>query len=293
MFRSVIAAVFIGVLGGFWIALVNGSIEVFPYYVEGVWHYQVAVNSVAPILVGAVIGALVGANIRLALAPGRAGGFVLGSLVGVVVGVMLAMAQIVLVALAALLQEYDVEYGFLLMRFSGILAAATLIGAVTGLLAAGRSLAAPLPGVVVGALTAVTFALPAIAAALTVLVSVWSTSVVWVSTTTLTYALPQLPVFLAGAGSGAIVGVAHRQRAQYSENDMPIVIGILFGSMVAVTAASPSFHYVVLGLSPPDSSFSLALYMFRVLAGLLCGVAVGMIMVYAVQWIVSMRRVRS
>ena len=133
MLKSVITAACIGVLGGFWIALVDGSIEIFQNYVDGVWRYQIEFNSAAEILVGAVIGVLAGANIRLALDPERADGFVFGALVGLAVGILLALAQIAFVALSALLQIYDVEYGFLLTRFSGILAAAALIGAIAGL----------------------------------------------------------------------------------------------------------------------------------------------------------------
>ena len=289
MIRSVITAAFIGVLGGFWIALINGSIEIFQNYVEGVLRYQVVVNSVAVILVGAVVGALVGANIHLAFAPERADGFVLGSLGGVAVGIILVLAQMALVALATLLREYNVEYDFLLTRFSGIIAAAALIGAVTGLLTVKRSLAAPLPGAVVGALTAAAFALPAIAATLIVLVSVWSTSVVWVSTSTLTYALPQLPVLLAGAGSGAIIGAVYRRRGLGESDISPTTIGVLLGTVTAVTASSASFHYVVLGLFPSESSFSLMLYVFRVLVGLLFGVSVGLLVTFATLRMIASR----
>ena len=290
MLRSVITAAFIGVLGGFWFALVNDSIEVFQNYVDGVLRYQVVVNSVAVILVGAIIGALAGANIHLALAPERAEGFVLSSLVGVVVGIVLVLAQTALVSLSALLQEYHVEYDFLLTRFSGIIAAAALIGAATGLLAVERSLAAPLPGAVVGALTAAAFALPAIAATVIALVSVWSTSVVWVSTSTLNYALPQLPVLLAGAGSGAIIGAVHRRRG-LSESDLPpTTIGVLLGTLTAVTASSLSFHYVILGLESSASSFSIALFVFRTLLGLVAGSVVGLLVIVVRQRIAPSRR---
>ena len=281
MLKSVITAVFIGVLGGFWIALVNDSIEVFRNYVDGVWRYQVEVRSFAAPVIGGVIGALAGANIRLALADERADGFVRGALAGCAVGALLVAGQAALVALAALLQVYEVEYGFLLTRFAGIFATAAIIGAMAGLLAVGRSLAALLPGAVVGALTAAAFALPTIAAALAVLVSAWSISAAWVFTSTLTYALSQLPVLLAGAGSGAIVGAAHRQRGRDSENDTPIAIGVMLGAVSAVTTSSLSFHYVVLGLAYSHASFSLGLLVFRVLVGLLCGVAVGLAVIFA------------
>ena len=287
MLRSVITAACIGVLGGFWFALVSGSIEIFQNYVDGVLRYQVVVNSVAMILVGAVVGALAGANIHLAFAPERVDRFVLGSLGGVIVGLILVLAQMALVTLAALLQEYSVEYDFLLTRFSGIIAAAALIGAATGLLTVERSLAAPLPGAVVGALTAAAFALPAIAATLVVLVSVWSTSVVWVSTSTLTYALPQLPVLLAGAGSGAIIGAARRRRWPGKTGISPTTIGVLLGTVTAVTASSAPFNYVVLGLFP---SFSLMLYVFRVLLGLIFGVSVGLFVTYVMLRVIASRK---
>ncbi|MCY4577657.1 MAG: hypothetical protein OXD31_01280 [Chloroflexi bacterium] len=68
MLKSVITSACIGTLGGLWVALVNGSIELFQNYVDGAWRYQVELNSVAEILVGAVIGVLAGANIPLAFA---------------------------------------------------------------------------------------------------------------------------------------------------------------------------------------------------------------------------------
>ena len=289
MIKSVITAACIGLLGGLWIALVSDGIEIFQNYVDGVLRYQVVVNSIAVILVGVVVGALVGANIHLALAPERANGFVLGSLGGVVVGIILVLAQMALVTLAALLQEYNVEYDFLLTRFSGIIAAAALIGAATGLLAVKRSFATPLLGALVGALTAFTFALPAIAGTVIVLVSVWSTSLVWVSTSTLNYALPQLPVLLAGAGSGAIIGAVHRRRGLDDSDIAPTTIGVLLGTVTAVTTSSASFHYVVLGLVPSESSFSLTLYVFRVLVGLLCGVSVGLLVTFATLRMISSR----
>lgn len=290
MIKSVITAACIGLLGGLWIALITGNIEIFQNNVDGVLRYQVVVNSIAVILVGVVVGALVGANIHLALAPERTAGFVLGSLGGVVVGIILVLAQMALVTLAALLQEYNVESDFLLTRFSGIIAAAALIGAATGLLTVERSLAAPIPGAVVGALAAAAFALPAIAGTVIVLVSVWSTSVVWVSTSTLNYALPQLPVLLAGAGSGAIIGTVHKRRGLDDSDISPTTIGVLLGTVTAVTTSSASFHYVVLGLVPSESSFSLTLYVFRVLVGLLCGVSVGLLVTFATLRMIDSRK---
>ena len=65
MLKSVITAACIGVLGGFWIALVDGSIEIFQNYVDGVWRYQIEFNSAAEILVGTVIGVLAGRTFDL------------------------------------------------------------------------------------------------------------------------------------------------------------------------------------------------------------------------------------
>lgn len=284
MTRSVTTAVFIGVLGGFWFALVNGSIELFQNYVEGVWRYQFGVRSFAAPLVGAVIGALAGANIHLALTQARADAFVRGALAGCAVGTLLVAGQAVLVALATLLQVYDIEYGFLLTRFVGILSVAVLIGAVAGLLGGVCSLAAPLPGAVVGALAAAALALPVIVVALTVLMSGWDISVAWVFASTLIYALPQLPVLLAGAGSGAIIGAVHKQRAMDGADIDSIAVGVIMGAVAAVTASSPSFHYVILGLESSASSFSIALFVFRTLLGLVTGSVVGLLIIAARRW---------
>ena len=211
MLKSVITAACIGVLGGFWIALVDGSIEIFQNYVDGVWRYQIEFNSAAEILVGAVIGVLAGANIRLALDPERADGFVSGALVGLAVGILLALAQIAFVALSALLQIYDVEYGFLLTRFSGILAAAVFIGALAGLLKSSFSLAAPLPSGVAGALVAIAFMMPIVmGAALTIPIADWGAPVGGAFSST--YLSPHLPVLLACAGTGAIVAAVAGSR---------------------------------------------------------------------------------
>ena len=295
MLKSVITAACIGVLGGLWVALVNGSIELFQNYVDGVWRYQVEFNSAAEILVGAVIGVLAGANIRLALDPARADGFVFGALIGLAVGVLLALAQIAFVVLSALLQVYDVEYGFLLTRFAGILTAAVLIGAAAGSLGLGRSLGRPVvTGAVIGALTSVAFVLPApLNAALTVPVSSWGMvvgGVIVLTSFVLTY---NLPVMLAGVGSGAIIGAVHRRRATDGADDATVAAGVILGTVAAVTASSLSFHYVILGLTSPDDSFSIAMFAFRTLVGLLGGVAVGMAVIIAGHRIVSTHRANA
>ena len=292
MLKSVTVAVSIGILGGFWVALVNDSIELFRNYVDGVWRYQVEVRSFAAPVIGGVIGALAGANIRLALAPERADGFIWGALAGCAAGALLVAGQAALVALAALLQVYDVEYGFLLTRFVGIFAAAAIIGAVAGLLGIGRASGRHVvTGAVIGALASVAFVLPApLNAALNVPVSGWGGVVggaIVLTSFVLTY---HLPVLLAGAGSGAIIGMVHKQRAQNGENDTPIAIGIVLGAAIAVTASSLSFHYVVLGLAYSHASFSLGLLVFRILVGLLCGVAVGIAVAFAGRRVISARR---
>lgn len=295
MLRSVTAAVLIGVLGGFWFALVNGSIELFQNYVEGVWRYQVGVRSFAAPLVGAVIGALAGANIHLALAQARADAFVRGALAGCAVGALLVAGQAALVALAALLQVYDVEYGFLLTRFVGIFAAAVLIGAIAGLLGVGRSLGRPVvTGAVIGALTSVAFVLPVpLNAVLNVPVSNWGMvvgGVVVLTSFVLTYHLPAL---LSGAGSGAIIGAVHRQRAMDGADIDSIAVGIILGAVAAVTASSLSFHYVILGLESSASSFSIALVVFRTLLGLVGGSVIGLLVITARRRIALSRRARA
>ena len=292
MLRSVTTAVLISVLGGFWFALVNGSIELFQNYVEGAWRYQFEVRSFAAPVIGAVIGALAGANIHLALAQARTDAFVRGALAGCAVGGLLVAGQAVLVMLAALLQVYDIEYGFLLTRFVGIFAAAVLIGAIAGLLGAGRSLGKPVvSGAVIGALTSVAFVLPApLNAALSVPVSNWGMVVggaVVLTSFVLTYHLPAL---LSGAGSGAIIGAVHRQRAMDREDIDSIALGVILGAVAAVTASSLSFHYVILGLESSASSFSIALVVFRTLLGLVGGSVIGLLVITAKRRIALSRR---
>lgn len=290
MLRSVTTAVFIGVLGGFWFALVTDGIELFQNYVEGAWRYQVGVRSFAAPLVGAVVGALTGANIRLALPSGRADGLTRGALTGAAVGVLLVLAQVVLVVLAAIFDDYRVFYQPLLTRFSGIIFIATLIGAAAGLLKVERSLAAPIPGAVVGALTAVAFLLPNVVTnALAVSTSGGSgaSDLAFFAI----YLLPShLSILLAGIGSGAIIGAVHRRRRLGESDISSATIGVLMGTLAAVTASSPSFHYVVLGVLPPESSFSLAIYVFRVLVGSLVGSTVGLVAISISRRVASNRR---
>ena len=246
-------------------------------------------------MIGAVIGALAGANIHLALAQARADAFVRGALAGCAVGALLVAGQAALVVLAALLQVYDVEYSFLLTRFVGIFAAAVLIGAVAGLLGAGRSLGRPVvSGAVIGALTSVAFVLPApLNAALNVPVSNWGMVVggaVVLTSFVLTYHLPAL---LSGAGSGAIIGAVHRQRAMDGADIDSIAVGVILGAVAAVTASSLSFHYVILGLESSASSFSIALVVFRTLLGLAAGSVLGLLVITASRRIASSRRARA
>ena len=292
MLRSVITAVFIGVLGGFWFALVNDSIELFRNYVDGIWRYQVAVRSFAAPLVGAVIGALAGANIHLALAQERADAFVRGALAGCAVGALLVAGQAVLVVLAALLQVYDVEYGFLLTRFVGILSVAVLIGAIAGLLGVGGSFDKPVvPGAVIGALISIAFVLPGpLNAALNVEVSNWGMVVGGVIVLTSFVLTHNLPVLLSGAGSGAIIVAVYKQRAADGADSAPVAFGAILGTVAAVTASSLSFHYVILGLESSASSFSIALFVFRTLLGLVAGSVVGLLVIVVRQRIAPSRR---
>ena len=291
MLKSIIAAVLVGVLAGLWLALAGESIEIFRNYVEGVWRYQVGVRSFAAPVVGAVIGALAGANIQLALSQERADGFVLGTTVGAGIGIILALAQIALVALAALLQVYDVEYGFLLTRFVGILSAAMLIGSIAGLLGLGHPLGRPVAtGAVIGALTSVAFVLPVpLSAAFDLTLSTWTSAVggaIALTAFVLTY---HLPVLFAGIGSGAIVGAVQMRKADGSVVDAQVGVGMALGAIAAVTTSSLSFHYVILGLESSASSFSVAMVAFRTLVGLLFGCAVGLFATYAMRRFLASR----
>ena len=298
MLKSVIVATLIGVLGGFWVALLNDSIEVFQNYVDGEWRYQVGVRSFAAPVIGIIIGALSGANIRLALAPESTGGFTRGALIGSGVGILLILAQVALVVLAANFGDYRVSYQPLLTRLSGILFAAAVIGAATCLLRSNRSLAPPVPGAVVGALTAAAFVLPNAAAnALAIATSDWTGSsglALFVTDTVASH----LSTLLAGASSGVILETAYRRWKERDKSDTPAdtsatAMGILLGAFAGVTASSSSFHYVVFGLFPSGASFSLALYVFRALvgalAGLLFGIAAGLFISYATQRIIATR----
>ena len=290
MTKSVIPVACVGVLGGLWIALITGSIEIFQNYVDGVWRYQVAVNSVAEVLIGAVIGVLAGANIRLALAKERADRLVAGAHIGAAVGGLLVLAQLALVALAANFAEYRIFYQPLLTRFSGIIFAATLIGAATSLLKADRPLAAPIPGAVAGAFIAAAFALPsATTNALTILTSDW------VGSSELTYFVTlvlasHLSTLFAGAGGGAILGAAYEWKGLGETEILTVKLGLLLGVLVSVTASSSSFQYVAFGLLPSESSFSLMLYVLRVLVGLLCGVSVGLLVAFAMLRMIASHR---
>ena len=292
MLRSVTAAALVGVLVGFWVALVNGDIELFQNYVEGVWRYQVEFRSFAAPLIGAVIGALAGANIRLALAQVRADAFVRGALAGCSVGALLVAGQAALVALAVLLQVYDAKYGFLLTRFVGILSTAVLIGAIVGLLGVGRSLGKPvITGAVIGALTFVAFVLPApLNAALNVPVSNWGMAVGGAIVLTSFVLIYQLPVLLSGVGSGAIIGVLCKRVAVDGADSAPVAVGVTMGAVAAVTVSSLSFHYVIFGLESSASSFSIALFMFRTLLGLVAGSVVGLLVIAARRRIAPSRR---
>ena len=298
MLKSVIVATSIGILGGLWIALLDNGIELFQNYVDGVWRYQVEVRSFAAPLVGAVVGGLAGSNIRLALAEARSDAFVRGALAGCAVGALLVAGQAALVALAALLQVYDVEYGFLLTRFVGIFTAAVLIGAVAGLLGIGRLSDKPVvSGAIVGALTAVAFLLPVpLGVGLAVPVSSLGALAIG-SFVIITFVLTNhLPVLLAGAGSGAIVGAAHKRNAASHASETGAVVGIILAAVTAVTASSLSFHFVILGLESPDFSLSLpilAILVFRALVGLVVGSAIGVIVIGTSRRFAPSRRARA
>ena len=225
----------------------------------------------------------------------RAEGFVLQALVtGCVVGIVLGgMRKTALVSLlAALLQVYEVEYGFLLTRFVGILSAAVLIGAIAGLLRVGGSFDKPaVPGAVIGTLTSFAFVLPApLNAALNVEVSNWGMvvgGIIVLTSFVLTYHLPDL---LAGAGSGAIIGAVYNHRVANGADSAPVALGVILGTVAAVTASSLSFHYVILGLESSASSFSIALFVFRTLLGLVAGSVIGLLVIVVRQRSAPLRR---
>ena len=273
MLKSIAAAVVIGAVCGLWLALVNGSVEIFQNYVGGTWRYQLAVHSFAEILVGVVIGALAGANIRLGLAPQRADGFALGTIVGVVVGIALCLAQAIIVILATQTREYDTDYNFLLTRFSGIVGAAALLGGASGLLTGGRLRISASSGALIGAIVAVAFNLPGILAVVSAALSAAGVEVHWSAYPI--YAARQLAALPAVAACVAILAAVFARQSDNDARDIPAAVGMLLGAVVAVTASSRPFHFVILGLGSADASFSLSLFVFRLLVGLLLGIAVG------------------
>ena len=282
MLKSIIVAVFIGVLGGFWFALVNDSIEVFRNYVEGVWRYQVGVRSFAAPVIGGVIGALAGANIRLALDDERADGFIRGALFGCVVGILLVLAQLVLVALAASFGDYRVTYQSLLTRFSGILLTATISGASIGLFTRNCPPVGIMPSTVTGALIGGSFALPVI---VTVALIVASAPGVLSGTNLIPLYLPFSVGPIVGAAVGAIINAIADRTTRARRNDTLTFIAVTLGAVGGVTASSTSFYYVVTRQSYPVS----VVYEFHLSIGLVIGVAVGMAVVFAGRRIVSTR----
>ena len=267
--KSVIAATFIGVLGGFWVALLNDSIEVFQNYVDGVWRYQVAFRSVAPILVGAVIGALSGSNIRYALAHERTDGFIRGALVGAAVGVLLILAQIAFVAIAAKFGDYRLSYQPLLTRLSGMLFVAAVLGAAVGAVIRNRPPVGVLPGALVGALIGVAFVLPAIVTTTLFIISLTDAGYPDADFV-LTYLLPDLVSPIAGAATGALVGAARRTTPA----------ALILAATAAVTASSVPFLYII-GLAFLHISSAPVVYAIRILVGVLVGVAVGIMVIAA------------
>lgn len=261
MFRSVITAVFIGVLGGLWLALRNDSIEVFQNYVDGVWRYQFAVRSFAAPLIGMVIGALAGANIQLALSPERAVGFMRGALIGAAVGILLVLAQVILVALAANLGAYRVPYQALLTRFGGIVFLAAAAGAAMGLLTRDRPPVGILPNTIAGALVGASFALPVIISVTLIIVpstARWSFMNV----------LPFMVSPIVGAAVAAIIAAVSDRLTAVRRQETLTFVAVMIGALAGVTASSTSFAYVI-------RQRPYVFYEFHIAAGLLIGVAAG------------------
>lgn len=273
MLKSIAAAVVIGAVCGLWLALVNENFEIFQNYVDGVWRHQIAVHSFAEILVGVVIGALTGANVRLGLAPNRADGFTLGTLVGIVVGIALCLAQAIIVILAVQMREYDADYNFLLKRFSGIVGVAALLGGASGLLTCGRLRISASSGAAIGAMVMAAFHLPGILAVVVAPPSAPGVEIHWLAYPI--YATRQLSALPAAAACVAILAAVFARQSDNDASDIPAAVGMLLGAVVAVTASSRPFHFVILGLGSADGSFSLPLFAFRLLVGLLLGIAVG------------------
>ena len=281
MLKSVIAAVVIGILGGFWFALVSGGIEIFQNYVDGVWRYQLGVRSLASPIVGAVIGALAGSNIRLALAPERADGFIRGALVGLAVGALLVSAQLVLVALAASFDDYRAPYQSLLTRFSGILLIAAIGGAAIGIFTRNCPPVGLMGSTVTGALIGVSFALPVI-----VTVTLIVASAPGIRTNFILLYLSYLVGPIVGAAVGAIINAIADRATRAIRHDILTFIAVTLGAVVGVTASSTSFFYVVMRQSPPVS----VVYEFHLSVGMLIGVGVGMAAVFAGRRVISARR---
>ena len=128
-------------------------------------------------------------------------------------------------------------------------------------------------------------------AALTIPIADWGAPVGGAFSST--YLSPHLPVLLACAGTGAIVAAVAGSRLPDHSNDMLTSAGVVLGAVVSATAASLSFHYVILGLASPDNSFSIAMFAFRTFVGLLGGVAVGMAIIIAGRRIVPTHRTNA
>ena len=272
MLRSVITATLLGILGGFWVALLSDGIEVFQNYVEGEWRYQVAFNSVAPVIVGTVIGALAGANIRFALEPKRVDGLVRGALVGAAVGALLVLAQVVLVVLAANFSDYRVNYQSLLTRFSGIISIAVASGASIGTLTRNRPPAGIMANTVVGTLIGVSFALPVIITVTLIIAS--EPDVQLVGYFFPLYFMPFLvSPMVGGAVAAVIAAVVGRLTPVHSHDshDKVVLTAVILGAVAGVTASSTSFFYVI----APQASLVPVMYEFRIVIGLFIGVAVG------------------
>ena len=276
MLRSITAAVLIGVLGGFWFALVNGSIELFQNYVEGVWRYQFAVRSFAAPLVGLVIGVLVGANIRLALAHERAGGFTHGTLVGAAVGAVLVLAQVALTILAANFGDFRANYQSLLTRFSGIVFTAAVSGAAVGMLTRGRPPVAILSRAVVGAMVGVSFVLPVIVTVVHIIAS--EPAVRFAMHSVLPYFIAFGISPIVGAAVAAVVSAVTDRLTTIDSHSNLASTAVVLGVVVGVTVSSPSFSFVTGWQTPPAAP-----------VGIFIGAAVGLAIVLIASRVISAR----
>ncbi len=279
MLKSVIAAASIGILGGITVALFHGSIAVFENYVDGVWITQFEVSSLTAPIIGAIIGTLAGANIGFALPRERVDAFSRGALIGAAVGVLLILTQAPLVALATVFGRYNADYQFLLTRFSAMLTAAAILGAITGMLLGSRPLVGWKPGALLGLLTALAF-VPTGTVLLVLKISSAYPNMPFAQFVAVVEGdlTSQSVVLLVGAGCGAIVGAVANKLSANRDGDTLTLIAILLAAVIGVSASSLSLLYI-LNFAFAYPIFSPTAFHIRLAVGLSSGAAVGIALI--------------